>query len=208
MGTIRETDGGVVYEEMKQHSLKKAVFLDRDGTIIALTRNFRTELRDIKELKLLPGVAKAIRILNERGFLVFIHTNQAVVARGRLTEEKLVLIHKELQRRLKEKGAWIDAFYYCPHHPKAAIKKYKIICLCRKPKTGMIRKAIKDFNVDRKRSFIIGDHTRDILTGRRAGMKTILVKTGHGGEDGTHAVEPDMIVKNLFEAALLIKKTH
>lgn len=186
--------------------MKRAVFLDRDGVILALTDEFLNELSHVRQMRLLPGAAKGIRMLNKAGFLVFIHTNQAVVARGRLTEEKLQMIHRVLLGRLKKNGARIDAIYYCPHHPRGSVKKYRIICACRKPGIGNIRKAARQFSLNLRQSFIVGDNTRDILTGKRAHMKMILVKTGNAGKDGEYAVKPDAVVKNLLEAAKFIKK--
>lgn len=180
----------------------KAVFLDRDGTITRQTE----DLSDAKYLKLLPGAAKAIHLLNEEGFLVFIHTNQPVIARGNLTEEKLQHIHGILLKRLAAASAQVTEIYYCPHHPIAPLKKYRIVCICRKPKTALVRKAAKKYSLDLNQSYTVGDSTRDILTGKRAHMRTILVQTGNAGRDGRHVVRPDYIVKDLLAAAILIRK--
>lgn len=191
-----------------QSKYKRAIFLDRDGTIITLFDG-TGYLKHVKDLRLLPGAAKAIRIFNKAGFLVFIHTNQAIIARGNLTEKKLVLIHKTLHERLRKQGARIDAMYYCPHHPRAIVKKYRIACVCRKPRPGMLRQAAKKFGVNLKRSFMIGDSSKDILAGKYAHMKTILVKTGNAGkEPGAIPIKPDLIAKNILEAARLIKKKY
>ncbi|MDO8518350.1 MAG: HAD family hydrolase [bacterium] len=186
--------------------MRKAVFLDRDGTVLTLAGG-TGYLSDSRSMRLLPGAARAIALLNKAGFLVFIHTNQAIVARGKLTEEKLQHIHKVLFERLKKQGAHIDALYYCPHHPEAKIKKYRVVCVCRKPKTGMLKKAIKDFNVDAKKSFMVGDSSKDILAGKRAGLQTILVKTGNAGREWSAvSVVPDFVEKNILAAAVRIKK--
>lgn len=180
----------------------KAVFLDRDGTI----NKEVNVLRDLKQLKILPKVGEAIKAFNNLGFLVIVITNQAVVARGWLTEKEIDHIHGIMIKRLSRKGAKIDAIYYCPHHPEGNLKKYRVRCRCRKPNPGMILKAAKKFKVNFKKSFMVGDNTRDILAGKRAKVKTILVETGYGGRDGTHNVKPDFIAKNLFEAVKIIKK--
>jgi D,D-heptose 1,7-bisphosphate phosphatase len=180
----------------------KAVFLDRDGTINREVGAFR----NIKQLRLLPGAATAIRAINNMGFFVVITTNQAVIARGWLTEREIDAIHAELIGRLLRRGAKIDALYYCPHHPQADLKRYRLKCRCRKPNTGMIMRAVKDFKINIKKSFLIGDTTSDMLAGQKARLKTILVKTGHGGKDGKFDIRPDFIAKNLSEAVAIIRK--
>jgi mannose-1-phosphate guanylyltransferase / phosphomannomutase len=182
--------------------MKKAVFLDRDGTVTQQTE----DLSDIKDLRLISGAAHAIQILNRAGFLIFIHTNQPVIARGKLTEEKLHSIHEVLLKRLRRKGARVDEIYYCPHHPIAPLEKYRMVCECRKPKTLLVKKAAQKYDIDLKISYTIGDSTRDILTGKRAHTVTILVQTGNAGKDGRHVIKPDYEVKNLLAAAYLIKK--
>ena len=181
-----------------------AVFLDRDGTI-----NREVDvLRNVKQLRILPGAAKAIKLINKMGYLAVIITNQPVVARGWRTEEELDEIHAILIRRLGRTGAKIDGVYYCPHHPTANIKKYRMRCTCRKPGIAMIRRAARQFNIEMKGSYMIGDSTRDVLTGKRAGVKTILVKTGYAGEDGKYNVKPDFVAKNLLAAVKIIGKNQ
>ena len=181
---------------------QKAVFLDRDGVINREVNN----LKSIKQLRLLPNVATSIGKINRLGFLLIVITNQPVIARGWLTEMGLERIHRELMRRLAVKGAKIDEIYYCPHHPNANLKKYRVQCRCRKPNTGMIKAAAKKNAINLKKSFIIGDSTRDILTGKRAKLKIILLKTGYAGQDGKYNVKPDFIAKDLSEAVKIIKK--
>jgi mannose-1-phosphate guanylyltransferase/phosphomannomutase len=159
-----------------------------------------------REVRLLPGAARAVKQLNSLGYLVIIITNQGVVGRGILKKEKLNRIHALLIHRLRRQGAVVDAVYYCPHHPRAVLPGYAIRCRCRKPNIGMILKAARDFRIDIKKSFLIGDTTQDILTGKRAGLKTILVKTGYAGEDGKHKTVPDFVAKNLKEAVFIIRK--
>lgn len=180
----------------------RAVFLDRDGTINREADN----LRDVRDLKLLPNAAKAICLLNKIGLLVIIITNQPVVARGWLTEGEVEAINDILLKRLQKKGAKIDDVFYCPHHPDASLSKYRQDCDCRKPNIGMIKSAVKKYKINLSKSFLVGDSTRDILTGQRAGLKTVLVKTGYGGKDGIYNAEPDATTKNLLEAAEIIEK--
>lgn len=183
--------------------LSKAVFLDRDGTINKEADN----LRDVRQLKIFPGIPRAIRILNSLGYLVIVATNQPVVARGWITEKKLKEIHTVLVKRLAREGAKINAIYYCPHHPNANVKKYRIKCKCRKPNIGMVMRAKKDFNVDLKKSFMIGDTMPDIVMGKRAKLKTILVKTGAAKRnDRGYSAKPDFILKNLLEAVKIVKR--
>ncbi len=183
-------------------SVNRAVFLDRDGVI-----NREVDvLRSIKQLRLLPNAARAIKKINNLGFLAVIVTNQPVIARGWLTEKEVEEIHAVLGKRLKIGGAKIDAIYSCPHHPNANLKKYRMECSCRKPNTGLIKKAAKELNINLKKSFMVGDRTADILAGKRAGLKTILVKTGYAGKDGRYQVNPDFTAKNLLEAGEIIKK--
>ena len=183
---------------MIPHRKKGGAFLDRDGTIIR-----QVELMHrIGQLRLLPGAAAGIRLLNQNGTPVSLVTNQPVVARGICTEHDVEFIHKELNRRLLGKGAWIDAFYYCPHHPDATLEQYRVKCSCRKPEAGMILRAVEEQDLDLSRSVMIGDTTQDIMAGRRAGCRTILVRTGHGGRDPwQYDCVPDWTAKNLLEAA-------
>ena len=183
-------------------SVRKAVFLDRDGTINKEVDN----LRRLKDLRILPGAARAIKKINKLGFLAVVITNQPVVSRGWLTEPELDRIHAVLIRRLGRKGAKLDAIYYCPHHKDAQIRKYRVLCACRKPNIGLILKAAKKFKIDLKKSFMVGDSTRDILAGKKAKMRTILVKTGYAGKDGKYNVKPDFVAKNLMQAAKIIER--
>ena len=188
---------------MSQRSKRPAVFMDRDGTIIRQVEL----LSKVSQVKLFPDAAAAIRKFNTLGYLVVIITNQPVIARGIIGPKEVDHIHAVLIDRLAKKGAKIDAVYYCPHHPKANVKKYRMECRCRKPNIGMITDAAKKFNIDLKKSFFVGDSTRDVLTGNRAKVKMILVATGHGGKDvWQFKSKPDFVVKNLAQAARIVGK--
>lgn len=164
---------------------QKAVFLDRDGTL----NRYVGFLRDIDQLELLPNTADAVRKINESGCLAIVVTNQPVIARGDVTHAQLREIHNKLETLLGTKGAYLDAIYYCPHHPHKGfageILELKIDCGCRKPKPGMLLKAARDFHIDLSRSWMIGDGKNDILAGRAAGCRTALI--GRGDDFGQDA---------------------
>jgi len=194
-------------EKIKNLNLKnkrKAVFLDRDGVI----NKEIDQLSRIKDFKIYSFAAKAIKKINDSGYLAIIITNQPMIAKGFMTEADLNEIHKKLETELGLKGAKIDAIYYCPHHPKKGFKgevpELKIKCNCRKPKIGLFLKAGKEFNINLKKSYLIGDQAIDILAGKRAGCKTVLVKTGYGKNHKLFSVKPDFIAKNLAEAVKII----
>ncbi len=182
---------------------KRAVFFDQDGTVIKHV----DLLIDVKDIKILPGVVTAIRRLRQLGFLVIVITNQPVVARGLISENGVKVLEKRISWLLSQKGALVDDFFFCPHHPEATLKKYRVKCQCRKPAPGMILKAAKRYNIDLKNSFMVGDALIDSVAGHRAGVKTILVKTGpgHSKLDKIYKEEkPDKVVKKIYEAVKLI----
>ena len=154
---------------------QKAIFLDRDGTI----NQYVGFLTNINDLTLIPGASEAIKMINNSGYLAIVITNQPVIARGELTFSELDEIHKKLETLLGNDGAYLDAIYYCPHHPdkgfKGEVKELKIECECRKPKPGLIYQAAKDFNIDLSKSYMIGDSKIDIECGKNAYLKTVLL---------------------------------
>lgn len=177
--------------------------MDRDGTIIRQVELLHAP----KEIKILGGAARAIREMNRLGYMVIMVSNQPVVARGIITPEEVDRLNEIVAGRLGKKGAKIDASYFCPHHPKANLKKYRMTCDYRKPGIGMFREAAKTYRVDLKKSFLVGDTTQDVQAGNRAKVETILVKTGHGGKDPwQHEGKPDFIAKDLVGAARIVKK--
>jgi D-glycero-D-manno-heptose 1,7-bisphosphate phosphatase len=178
--------------------MNKAVFVDRDGTV----NEEVGYLHNIADLRLIPGAGDAIKRLNESGIKVVLVTNQSGIARGYFTESQLHKIHTRLEQMLHDKGARLDAIYYCPHHPSAGKSHYTKECDCRKPGTGLIDKAAHDLDIDVNQSFVVGDKWSDVELGRRAGAHSILVKTGYGkGVRPPHVVEPDFIAHTLSEAA-------
>lgn len=185
-----------------------AAFLDRDG-VINEADGFVSRPEDVR---IINGAVDGIRLLNSLGMKVIVITNQPQVARGMCTEEDVEKINRKISDDVSKADGKIDAFYYCPHHPETHhkdipenAKKYRKECECRKPKTGMLLQAAKDFGIDLTNSFVIGDRTVDVKSGHNAGCKTILVKTGLAGQDRKFEAEPDFVAADLHAAATLIK---
>lgn len=164
---------------------QKAVFLDRDGTL----NKYVGFLRDINDFELLDGVTDAIKAINNSGYLAIVVTNQPVIARGEVTVPQLEEIHNKMETLLGLEGAYIDAIYYCPHHPHKGydgeIPELKYDCDCRKPKPGMLMQAAEDFNIDLSNSWMVGDSESDIQCGMNAGCKTALIGSGDFGQTET-----------------------
>ena len=164
-----------IVEGRNLRNKQKAIFLDRDGTI----NKYVGFLRNIDEFELIDGVTEAIRKINESGYLAIVVTNQPVIARGEVTSEELDEIHKKMETLLGAEGAYVDAIYYCPHHPhkgyEGEIPELKIDCDCRKPKPGMLLRAAQDFNIDLSQSWMIGDGDNDVKAGKAAGCNTVLI---------------------------------
>lgn len=180
---------------MAARSMDKAVFLDRDGTI---NRDVPYCSRP-EDLELLPTVAEGIKLLNEHGFKVVVVTNQSGIARGYFTEETLSQIHQKMLADLAQYGAFIDAIYYCPHHPDEH-------CQCRKPNTAGFEQVARELDIDLKASFVIGDKLRDMIAAKRVGSKAILVPSsepeinllrGSPASEG----EADFICSDFYTAA-------
>lgn len=174
-------EGKVQAKNLKKK--QKAVFLDRDGTI----NKYIGFLRNIDDFELLPGVAEAIKEINASGYLAIVATNQPVIARGEISLAELETIHNKMETLLGQEGAYLDAIYYCPHHPHKGYvgerPEYKIDCACRKPKPGMLLQAARDFNIDLSRSWMVGDGENDVKAGQAAGCKTALIGSGAYGQD-------------------------
>ena len=170
----RDFKDGIV-QSKNLHNKQKAIFLDRDGTL----NKYVGFLKNIDDFELLPGVSEAIKKINESGYLAIVITNQPVVARGEVTFEELEKIHNKMETLLGNDGAYIDSIYYCPHHPDKGfdgeVKELKIECNCRKPKPGLIYKAMQDFNIDLSESWMIGDTEVDQKLAENAGLKYKLV---------------------------------
>lgn len=166
---------------------QKAIFLDRDGTI----NKYVGFLRDIHQFELIEGVSKAIKTIHALGYLAIVVTNQPVIARGEVSFAQLDEIHKKMETLLGKDGAYLDAIYYCPHHPDKGYEgerpELKIECDCRKPKPGMLLQAAEDFNIDLSQSWMVGDGENDIKAGKNAGCKTALIGNSSYGQTVTAA---------------------
>jgi D-glycero-D-manno-heptose 1,7-bisphosphate phosphatase len=186
--------------------VKAAVFLDRDGTVIEEVGY----LHSVDRISFFPWSIDAIRVLNQAGLLVVIVTNQAGVARGFFDEELVSQTHAAIDQRVREGGARIDAYYYCPHHPDATVEAYRATCDCRKPKPGMIHRAAAELGIDVTRSFVVGDRWLDVRMGQAAGATSVLVRTGYGLEEEAQpdGISADMVADNLMDAAAWIVQRH
>ncbi len=194
---------------MTSSPLKRGVFLDRDGTI----NKEVSYLSKIEDLRLLPGAAKAILLLNKAGFKVVVVTNQSGIARGYFDKAFVDKVHKEIGKRLASKGAWIDRWYFCPHHPDVGAPEFRKNCTCRKPNTGLIDQAAKEVNIQLLTSFMVGDSLRDMEAGWKAGLRTVLVLTGYGketleGMNKRQRKKLDFVARNLLEASRWIVEQH
>lgn len=170
---------------------QKAIFLDRDGTLIEEV-DF---LSNVEETKLFSYSIEALKLLKDAGFLFFVTTNQSGIARGYFDATAVNAIHSKIQNELKAAGLQIESFHFCPHFPDAG-------CTCRKPNTGMIEQACENVEIDLTESWMIGDKKLDIGMGFKAGTKTALVKTGYGEKHQNELDrQPDIIAENLLEFA-------
>lgn len=157
--------------------MKKAVFLDRDGTLI----RFQFPITDKNDIELLPNAAEAVRLMNRAGYLVIMVTNQPVIAMNLCTEKELDEINQHLEFLLENRGAHLDGIYYCPHYDlpfENGREEFLCECFCRKPKPGLLLKAAEDFDIDLSSSFMVGDTKRDTDAGSAAGCKSVFVKSG------------------------------
>lgn len=193
--------------------MRKAVLLDRDGTINRMIYDVEHGTIDspsnLSQFGLLPKVAKAIRLINEMKMLVIVVSNQPGIAKGKFTTKILSAMDQKMQAELEKQGAHLDGIYYCLHHPEAVVKGYRKNCDCRKPEPGLLLKGRDDFQIDLSCSYTIGDGLIDIQAGKAAGCKTIFLgqlKCSLCKLMDRKGVKPDYIVSDLLEAAKLIKK--
>jgi D,D-heptose 1,7-bisphosphate phosphatase len=163
---------------MKEKRGWPAVFVDRDGTI----NEEAGYLDRMEKLRLIPGAAEAIRLINASGMKAVVVTNQSGIARGFFTESILAEIHMRLGEMLRAEGASLDGIYFCPHHPTEGRGDYLRACACRKPEPGLLLRATAELGLDPDRSYMVGDTLKDIEAGTRAGARGVLVRTGYGAE--------------------------
>jgi len=171
--------------------MNRAVFIDRDGTM-AKDAHYCSRPED---LELFPNTSKAIRLLNQRGFKAIVVTNQSGIARGYFTEDTLTRIHQKMKDELAKQGAYVDAIYYCPHHPDDN-------CDCRKPGPKLVLQAAREHDIDLESSFVVGDLQMDIDLGKIVGCPTILISDQ--SLIGDEQSKPDAIASDLLEAARII----
>jgi D,D-heptose 1,7-bisphosphate phosphatase len=193
--------------------MAKAVFLDRDGTINKLV--FFPEYGIIDsplnpaQFSLMPGAAEAIHAFNNLGLKVIVVSNQPAIAKGKMSEELFERVRAKMKAVLAKKGAYVDAEYYCFHHPQAKLREFKAVCDCRKPKPGLLLKAASDFGLDISGCYMVGDGLMDIKAGKAVGCRSILI-----GQEKCDlcklmekmAIKPNVIVHSLLDASKIIEK--
>jgi D,D-heptose 1,7-bisphosphate phosphatase len=163
---------------MREENRQAAVFLDRDGTI-----NEEVGYLDrLEKLKLIPGAAEAVRLINASGMKAVVVTNQSGVARGIFDEVVVGAVHARLRELLLMEGGFLDGIYFCPHHPTEGRGQYLLSCDCRKPAPGLLLQAASELNLDPASSYMVGDTLKDIEAGARVGARGVLVRTGYGAE--------------------------
>jgi len=181
-----------------------AIFLDRDGTL----NREKAWINSPDHIELLPGAADAVRTINESGCLAVIVTNQPVIARGECTEAELKAIHNRLEWLLGLNHAYVDALYYCPHHPDAGFPgerpELKFACMCRKPEAGLLERAARDLNIDVGHSWIVGDRPSDIQAAVKFGIRSALVRSGPLGDSSGSAGAPDGVFDTVLDAVHFI----
>jgi D-glycero-D-manno-heptose 1,7-bisphosphate phosphatase len=182
---------------------RRAVFIDRDGTISEEIGYVNHPSR----YRVFPYAAEAIHTLTEAGWLTVLVTNQAGVARGYFTEDLIHRVHQILIDELARGGARLDAIYYCPHHPSVGEPPYRADCNCRKPKPGLIHRAAEELDIDLSQSWMVGDRYSDAELAHRAGVRACFVLSGYGRGEWEYQRatqwprEPDMVAEDLLDAA-------
>jgi D-glycero-D-manno-heptose 1,7-bisphosphate phosphatase len=191
---------------MISHEMKRpALFMDRDGTLSEEVGYVNHPSR----FRVFPYSAEAIKLLNDNGWLAILVTNQAGVARGYFAEEVIVKVHEQLTRALENAAAKLDAIYYCAHHPSVGEPPYRLDCDCRKPKTGLIDRAARDFEIDLERSWMVGDRYGDIELAQNAGLHSAFVLSGYGRGEWEYQrdswkLEPEVVGETLLDVARIV----
>ena len=185
--------------------MRPAVFIDRDGTI----NEQHGYINHISRFILLPGIGKAISLLNQSNHIVVVTSNQSGVARGYFPIELVKATHELMKKELAKDNAYLDKIYFCPHHPDGVLPEYRKECSCRKPGIGFIKKARSELDIDMERSYVIGDRWLDIDFARNANLPGILVLTGYGKGEMEYIVphktlKPAFVAEDLLGAATWI----
>jgi D-glycero-D-manno-heptose 1,7-bisphosphate phosphatase len=181
--------------------LSKAVFLDKDGTLVEdVPYNINPD-----RIHLMEGALEGLSLLQKEGYRLIVVTNQSGIARGYFQEQDLEQVEMRLKQLLQPAGIHLDGFYHCPHHPDGSVERYAVNCICRKPWPGMLNKATLELGLDMTVSWLVGDILNDIEAGNRAGCRTVLLDNAHETEwELTPVREPTFAAKNLYEAACTI----
>ena len=186
--------------------MKRAIFLDRDGTLNVDVGY----LHKLDDLELFPWTGDALRLLKRAGFMLVIVTNQSGIAQGLIAPGFVDECHVEMRRRLQLAGADLDALYFCPHHPRGAVKELSVECRCRKPLPGMIEDAARDLGVDPTASWVVGDKWLDVQLGHAVGARSVLVRTGWGADQERRrpqGQQVEAVCDNLIHATSLILRS-
>lgn len=185
----------------------RAVFLDRDGVLVA----DRGPLKHRSDVELLPGVGPALLALHQARFCLPVVSNQTVVSRGLLDESQMLGLHHYIEEKIRQAGGpSLDGFFYCPHHPQATDLRYRTVCECRKPGIGLLQRAARALDVNLEKSYLVGDRPSDILAGKLAGCTTIQLTTGRHLDKPIEVVggfipaQADWVCPDLSQAARLI----
>jgi D-glycero-D-manno-heptose 1,7-bisphosphate phosphatase len=189
--------------------MNKAVFLDRDGTIL----DELGYLTPSSTVVIYPWSADSIRLLKRAGYAVVMITNQGGIGLGLYDHDFVKATHDQLTKQFAEAGAEIDAWYYCPHHPEAVVEEYRVTCGCRKPEPGMLNDAARDLNLDLSKSWVVGDQWRDVQLAHVAGCRSVLLRTGHGARQEAAWPEdvapPTSTCDNLIAAvSVILERDH
>ncbi|WP_343673572.1 HAD family hydrolase [Chitinophaga sp.] len=185
--------------------MRKAIFIDKDGTLIQdVPYNV-----DPDQIVLEQHAGRAMQLFSEQGFMLVVITNQSGIARGYFKEEQLAGVQQKINALLRAYNVRLDGFFYCPHHPQGTIRPYAVDCSCRKPRSGMLKAAAEKLNIDLTNSWMIGDILHDVEAGNQAGCRSLLVNNGHETEwTITPQRRPVYIASNLLDAAQFIIKVN
>ena len=179
--------------------MEKVVFLDRDGVI---SKDSADHIKSWDEFHFLPNAKEGVKLLTDHDFHIVLITNQSVIARGMTTIEELESMHNNMKGEIEEYGGKIEKIYYCPHHPDEG-------CDCRKPKPGMLLRAIKENNIDPTKSFMVGDRMMDVEVGKKVGCKTVIIPSERGQREMMESsIKPDYVAKDLLDTSKWIIKNY